>query len=808
MPEYLAPGVYVEETSFRAKSIEGVSTSTTAFAGITRKGPFFAEASDDGGERREEMPELLTSFADFERIYGGIVDLPTGTNYLAHAVRAFFDNGGGRLFVSRVVAKALRDDPTLGRSAREVRAGGADAGVRWLARFPGTAGNVTVTVTPRLTPATRATLDRSRPGAMIRTGGPAPEEKARLIGGPARPVALTEGARLLLTVGNQDVDLTVHGRPAEAVAADPLADPVDIPADFALEVVINDQPQRIALPEDSFTPAELVQLLNEQIVEGFARLTPNGELAIASDRRGTRSSVTVRQSPVLGFAQDVSAVSAADPNTNNVGDLRAVTADDVNGLLQAANVPAAVVPTTDGKLALISDQGGPTALVKVRADPNNQAVAFGFAADAEARGAGGGTSSYWVKCTDCRWIGAANSVLDPTTVPEKPTNTDRAYVLSLSVGVTDAEANTVQYEDLSLDRTSPRFIGDVLAAVPARRRDALENPVALVVGTNVDALTLRSALLPSGDQETRWLLANGDDRLGDVNADDYGEGLRAFESNEDVSIIAAPDAAAHPDESVRRAVNDRLITHVSRRRAYRIAVLDTPRDQTPTQALEVRSRMDSDRAALYYPWVVVANPLARPGDETTPAELTLPPSGFICGIYARTDVQRGVWKAPANEVVLGALRFESNINFAQQELLNPAGVNCLRFFPGRGYRVWGARTAGSDPEWKYVNIRRYFNYLERSIDHGTQWVVFEPNGERLWANVTETVSSFLYNEWVSGALLGTSPKEAFFVRCDRSTMTQNDLDNGRLICLIGVAAVKPAEFVIFRIGQKTADSRS
>jgi phage tail sheath protein FI len=156
--------------------------------------------------------------------------------------------------------------------------------------------------------------------------------------------------------------------------------------------------------------------------------------------------------------------------------------------------------------------------------------------------------------------------------------------------------------------------------------------------------------------------------------------------------------------------------------------------------------------------------------------------------------------------VLGALRFESDINFAQQELLNPAGVNCLRFFPGRGYRVWGARTASSDPEWKYVNIRRYFNYLERSIDNSTQWVVFEPNGERLWSNIRETISSFLYNEWTSGALLGASPKEAYFVKCDRSTMTQNDLDNGRLICLIGVAAIKPAEFVIFRIGQKTADA--
>jgi phage tail sheath protein FI len=141
-------------------------------------------------------------------------------------------------------------------------------------------------------------------------------------------------------------------------------------------------------------------------------------------------------------------------------------------------------------------------------------------------------------------------------------------------------------------------------------------------------------------------------------------------------------------------------------------------------------------------------------------------------------------------------------------VLNPEGINCFRFFPGRGFRLWGARTISSNSEWKYVNVRRYFIYLERSIDKGTQWAVFEPNGEALWANVRRTIESFLFNEFQSGALLGAKPEQAYFVKCDRSTITQNDLDNGRLVCLIGVAALKPAEFVIFRIGQKTADARS
>ena len=271
-----------------------------------------------------------------------------------------------------------------------------------------------------------------------------------------------------------------------------------------------------------------------------------------------------------------------------------------------------------------------------------------------------------------------------------------------------------------------------------------------------------------------------------------------------MSIVAAPGAAAYAEA---QAINGALIAHAEARRAYRIAVLDTPPELTPGGARTVKSVIDSKYAALYYPWVVVSNPLARPGRDDIAREIALPPSGFVCGIYARNDTQRGVHKAPANEVVRGALRFEIDVNFGQQEMLNPLGVNCLRFLTGRGYRVWGARLVSSDPEWKYVSDRRYFNYLEASIDRGTQWAVFEPNGERLWANIKQTISDFLYNEWRNGALLGTSTEEAYFVRCDRSTMTQNDLDNGRLVCLVGVAPLKPAEFVIFRIGQKTSDSQ-
>jgi phage tail sheath protein FI len=243
-----------------------------------------------------------------------------------------------------------------------------------------------------------------------------------------------------------------------------------------------------------------------------------------------------------------------------------------------------------------------------------------------------------------------------------------------------------------------------------------------------------------------------------------------------------------------------LISHASRMR-YRIAVLDSGDGQSISQVRAMRGKIDSTYAALYYPWVRVLDPVTR-------TEINLPPSGFVAGIYARNDVNRAVYKAPANEVVNLAIGFETFLNKSQQDVLNPEGINCFRFFEGRGFRLWGARTISSDPEWKYVNLRRYFAYLERSVDKGTQWAVFEPNGPQLWGTVRRTIEDFLFNEWQMGALLGDKPEKAFFVRCDRSTMTQNDLDNGRLVCLIGVAPLRPAEFVIFRIGQWTADRKA
>ena len=273
-------------------------------------------------------------------------------------------------------------------------------------------------------------------------------------------------------------------------------------------------------------------------------------------------------------------------------------------------------------------------------------------------------------------------------------------------------------------------------------------------------------------------------------------GLRAFEMLDDIAMVAAPGATEF-DDPRSRAVVGQLISHAERMR-HRIAIVDSVRGQSIGAVRAFRALYDSSQAAFYYPWVRILDPL-------TGAENSYPPSGFVAGIYARTDVERGVYKAPANEVVRLARGFETLISKGQQEVLNPEGINCFRYFPGRGMRLWGARTMSSDPEQTYVNVRRYLAYLQHSVEIGTAWAVFEPNGETLWASVRRSIGDFLLNEWRNGGLLGDKPAAAFFVRCDRSTMTRNDLDNGRLVCLIGVALVKPAEFVIWRAQQWTAD---
>jgi uncharacterized protein len=268
----------------------------------------------------------------------------------------------------------------------------------------------------------------------------------------------------------------------------------------------------------------------------------------------------------------------------------------------------------------------------------------------------------------------------------------------------------------------------------------------------------------------------------------------ALDPYRDIAIVAAPDA---PGPAVKE-----VITHCQKNR-YRFAVIDSARDVAVSGNLDPRSDGnigDTKYAAFYYPWIWISDP--RSG-----ARIKIPPSGAVCGIYALSDNTRGVWKAPANESVAGALDLEFDVTHGEQEILNPRGVNVIRRFPGRGIRVWGARTLSSDPLWKYINVRRLFIFLEASIYNSTQWVVFEPNDPKLWARVKQTVTLFLRSQWREGALFGEKEEEAFTVAVGRETMTEDDILNGRLIVEIGIAPVRPAEFVIFRIYQKTSEAK-
>jgi len=289
-----------------------------------------------------------------------------------------------------------------------------------------------------------------------------------------------------------------------------------------------------------------------------------------------------------------------------------------------------------------------------------------------------------------------------------------------------------------------------------------------------------------------------------IGAGDVDSGLKQLATIDEIAIVAAPGATTP-------AEYEALLEHAETL-GDRVAVLDAPGpDPVDHRALitvaggggegevaGVRAR-NSFYGSIYYPWIEVRNPF-------DPREVAwAPPSGHMAGIYARTDTLRGVHKAPANEAVRGALRLGERVTRAEQAILNDAGVNCIRYFASEGIRIWGARTlAPAASEWRYINVRRLFNMVEESIADGTRWVVFEPNDAALWKAIRRDVGAFLTRVWRDGALVGATPQEAFFVKCDAETNPPDSVAAGEVITEIGLAPAKPAEFVIFRIGQQAS----
>lgn len=292
--------------------------------------------------------------------------------------------------------------------------------------------------------------------------------------------------------------------------------------------------------------------------------------------------------------------------------------------------------------------------------------------------------------------------------------------------------------------------------------------------------------------------------LGDVTERTGIDGLRALD---DVTMVAVPDLmmayqVGDIDLAGVKAIQTAVLNHCESMK-YRFAVLDAPSPPAspmPPQKVETwrydEAGFDSKFGALYYPWIEVADQSGSNGKNRL-----VPPCGHMAGLYARVDGERGVHKAPANEVVRGAVGLPVNVTKGEQEGLNPKGVNCIRSFPGRGIRVWGGRTLSSDPAWRYINVRRLFNYVEASIEAGTQWVVFEPNNQDLWARVARDLRAFLRGVWRSGALFGRTPEEAFYVKVDEENNPRESRDLGILNIEIGMAPTKPAEFVVITFTQ-------
>lgn len=796
MPEYLSPGVYIEETSFRSKTIEGVSTSTAGFVGPARYGPVSG------------APVLVTSLAEYQRIFGDLEDLNftdqanTQVGYLGHVVRAFFEEGGRRLFVERVF--------------NAPRAGGFDIqnGIpghhyaladTLAASF---AGDMLAAATNRLNLATQiaTAVAADTPTAAALAAAAAARDAwqgavafltdlanaAATDAGDVTTAATNLGtARTNLATARTDLDTAqtaFDGDPSPA-NADALGNALEA-LDIARTAVTSAEAAWYAA-----TTAQQLELIQPAAGDGPLRLVARfpgaaGSMRVNFSLRAGGNAYQARESMPNPGLNRLRSGALVHVRTRATADapwaLRANTEPD--GLMIANYDPSADLWTLNG----VDPTPAPTSI------PLDGAFRAGLGATAQF---------------EVRPVSVIVSV-------ERPTGEANQFDREETLG------------EFSLEPERRTSILNTFTANPENGFAALTTPFAIAMPSAIltpSALDIARNLMAAGGLlrllgdraavELRYTLTGGDDGglplapnyTGDPAFDDLTgdvllmplNGLLAFESQEDISIVAAPGYTADRDTDGALGIQNAVINHCERMR-YRVAVLDTPENQTTTEALDFRNLRSSDYAAIYYPWIDVIDPRPSRGGS----RLTLPPSGFMAGIYARNDIEHAVFKAPANEVVRLAVDFEVLVNGAQQDILNPNGVNCLRFFEGRGFLVWGARTISDDPEWKYISVRRYFAYLERSIDRSTQWAVFENNGPELWGKIRRAVEDFLYNEWVAGGLLGAKPEQAYFVRCDRSTMTQNDLDNGRLVCLVGVAPVKPAEFVIFRIGQWTADANN
>lgn len=828
MPEYLAPGVYVEEVPSGSKPIEGVSTSTAGMVGVTQRGPV-------------NTPTLVTSFPEFTRRFGGYLDhrLFTGDrDVLPYAVEGFFVNGGQRLYVTRIVGANARyattdlfGEPTA-NPASTALSERAPAGSNLLRIDDGT--NISQGDSLLISDGARSeyvTAESDPTASGIRFFGSLHFDHAS-----GDQVALqdppTEGEQIPATGdmsagGGLQLDTSGLGAPLAAgevlriqdTGDDTLTEFVTIATDGATDIV---EPGLLFDHPAATTVVHRVTLADAGTVTTIdADATAGAPIASLADASGIAENGVVRIGTgatrefhvVRNVIADLSILSTPTEFIHSAGttvirqvpllrvharyqgqwgnELRirirrasqletTVTNDVAQG--DSPVVLDTIFGLNTGSVLEMPDGAGETVRERVTAvDPATNEVSFAGGVDV-ALSAGDEVSSVEFdliieRIEDDRVV-ESEAFLNLAMDPEHP-----RYALNV-VGAFDrntgepdpaGESELVRLSDLTIANDGT----DVTDAPALRLSIPFAGVVRQCTGGDDD--------LPGIDDQT-YIGTPSDDP-------DDRTGLYTLENIDDISIVAVPGRTSQD-------VQNAIVNHCELMR-YRFAVLDSVRGARLADVQKQRQRYDTTRAALYYPYLTIRDLFGR--DD---AVLHIPPSGHVAGIYARSDVRRGVHKAPANEVVLGLLDVQVHLTKGEQDILNPKHVNCIRDFRdiNRGIRVWGARTLSSDPEWKYVNVRRLFLFVEKSIERGTQWAVFEPNAEPLWAAIRRSVTNFLTAVWRDGALEGVKPEEAFFVKVDRTTMTQNDIDNGRLIILIGIAPVKPAEFVIFRISQKTREA--
>ncbi|ARE41832.1 Phage tail sheath protein FI [Rhodovulum sp. P5] len=828
MPEYLAPGVFVEEVPSGAKPIAGVSTSTIGMVGMTERGPV-------------NRPTLVTSFGDFTRSFGGLLNSAVYTNNrdaLPLAVQGAFDNGAGRIYVNRIVGTdadfatvdmlgdATQTPAVTALSSRAV------AGAVLLQIDDGT--NIANGDTLLLSDGARSeyvTAD-SDPLAM----GLALTGTLHAAQGDTQPVVLqnapVEGADLTAGVtGDMDAGggLALDGATVAALTAgqvlrirqtgdDSTTEFVTITAnaaaDFDEGTLLFDHPQAtvevmVVTMGDSATATTVdgataagAGIVAVAATAGMAEgdvvaigTAPTREFHVV---RTVVSQLSVATTPTL-------AIHATGVEIRKQVDLLRVHARDEGGWANRLRVRATAAPLNETTVAVAALTGdSPITLGTGVGLYPGSVVSIARAGTEIARQRVTGTSGAEVELEG----GAAVDLNLGDTV----TSLEFALTVEL-LDETGRVAMDESFDSLAQDPTHPRYaptiVGHFDRAAGESARAGLSDLIRLSDLTRddtgadlADAATLRLSQVMLGLNRG---LDGGDDDLATVNENTYrGDdaadvadrtGIHALTGIDDISIVAVPGRWE-------QVVQNQMITHCELMR-YRIAVLDSQPNADLATVQAQRALYDSTRAALYYPWLQISDPFGQPGDR-----LVIPPSGHVCGAFARTDNERGVHKAPANVVVRNILDLNANITTGQQEILNPRGINVIRDFSnlGRSKRIWGARTVTSDSEWIYVPVRRLFLFVEKSIERGTQFAVFEPNGQALWATINRSLTNFLTGLWRDGALAGASPEEAFFVDVGPNTMSQSDILNGRLVVQVAIAPLRPAEFVIFRISQKTASA--